>query len=321
MPQVSVIMPVFNAEAYLAASVESIISQTFADFEFIIIDDGSTDRSLSILQRYLRQDRRVHLISRPNKGYSNTLNEAIDLASGGYLARMDADDIACPRRLERQVSHLDANRRCAAVGGWIELIDPENAPICCSRYPQTHCQIDAAHFEGKGSCLAHPAVLMRADAVRDVGKYRPVFEPAEDFDLWLRLSDKYELANVPEIVLRYRLHEQSQSHLRREAQFHAARRALAEGRQRRNLPAIDETAVGPAAANAWRDARRRWVKLAQDAGETANARRLALKLLCRAPLSPSSWRTGLVAALGRQAPQLLQRFRLMQRWAGLAWCD
>src|SRR5438067_12011849 len=105
-PAISVIMSVYNAEAFLEAAVQSVLMQSFSDFEFIIIDDGSTDRSNQILQDYARKDNRVRLISRPNKGLTASLNEGLKLARGEFIARMDADDVAAPDRFKIQVEYL-----------------------------------------------------------------------------------------------------------------------------------------------------------------------------------------------------------------------
>ncbi len=125
---VSVIMPVYNGERYLEAAVESILNQTFSDFEFIITDDGSTDTSLALLRRYANRDPRIRLISRPNTGYVKALIEAVPLAKGKYIARMDADDISLPERFERQVRFLEQNPDYAVVGSKVLLIDSDGAP-------------------------------------------------------------------------------------------------------------------------------------------------------------------------------------------------
>ena len=128
-PLISVILPVYNAEKYLAEAIDSILNQTFTDFEFIIINDGSTDNSLSILQSYQTQDSRIRLFSRENKGIVMTMNEGIDLARGEWLARMDADDIAMPSRFERQLQHLKETS-ADICGAWIEFFGNTRQRIC-----------------------------------------------------------------------------------------------------------------------------------------------------------------------------------------------
>src|SRR6476661_6105481 len=122
-PPVSVLMPVYNAGRYVAEAVESILGQTYADFEFLIVDDGSTDRSRAILERYAARDPRIRLVSRPNTGYAAALNELLGLARGELVARMDADDVALPERLLRQVNYLRAHPEVVCVGTAVHLID------------------------------------------------------------------------------------------------------------------------------------------------------------------------------------------------------
>src|SRR4051812_26679567 len=124
-PTVSVLMAVYNGEQYLREAVNSILSQTFKDFEFIIIDDGSTDRSPELLASYARADSRVKLISRPNKGLTKSLNEGLHAARGEFVARMDGDDISLPERFERQVSYLREHPEVVLVGSRVEFIDPD----------------------------------------------------------------------------------------------------------------------------------------------------------------------------------------------------
>ncbi|RMD80520.1 MAG: glycosyltransferase, partial [Chloroflexi bacterium] len=199
-PLVSVLMPVFNAERYVAEAIESILRQSFQDFEFIIIDDGSTDGSLDILKRYAARDPRIRLVSRENRGLVATLNEGIELARGQWVARMDADDIALPERLALQVRHLEATKAdfcggaVACFGDWRALW----------RYPLTHeaCEVRLLF----GVPFAHPTVMGRRE-VFDRLRYQPEFVFAEDYDLWQRAwAAGYRLVNVPEIVLRYRVH-------------------------------------------------------------------------------------------------------------------
>src|SRR5512135_1833139 len=141
-PLISVCMPVYNAERYIARAVESILGQTFGDFEFLILDDGSTDGSLEILRRYANHDPRIRLTSRPNKGLPPSLNELVDQARGEFIARMDADDVALPERFARQVEYLRAHPDCVLVGSRVQLVDPEGDPLCDWCTMQEHEAID-----------------------------------------------------------------------------------------------------------------------------------------------------------------------------------
>jgi len=203
-PAVSVVMPVHNSEAFLDAAVASIRAQTFADFEFIIIDDGSDDRSADILSRHAAEDRRIRVQPQPRRGVIAALNHALSIATGAYVARIDADDIASPNRLERQVTALSAGAEVAVVGSNYAIIDEAGTIRGESNLPT-----DAASIRNaldRTNCIAHPTVLMRRDVVLAAGGYRPAFVQCEDYDLWLRLSERHDLVNLPEPLLHYRRH-------------------------------------------------------------------------------------------------------------------
>ena len=234
VPTISVLLPVYNAEPYLRAAVDSVLSQTFVDFELLAFDDGSTDRSLAILREYEAKDSRVRIFSRENRGHVVTHNELIDLAQGRYLAHMDADDICLPERFERQAVFLDSFPDHLVVGGWIEQINAAGQPIGIIRSPLTHQEIDLAHLKGHTS-ICHPAAMFRKTAVLTVGCYNDEFNPAEDLDLWLRLAEIGKVANLPEIVLRYRLHSDSLSEASGQKQHDAMKRACQSAWHRRGI--------------------------------------------------------------------------------------
>ena len=226
-------MPVYNAAAYVRQAAASILGQTFADFEFIVIDDGSTDDSRDILAGLAAADPRLRLVSRPNTGYTRALNEALSLARGTYVARMDADDVALPDRLRQQVDYLRAHPEAVLVGSRIMTIDPYGIPL----YEPDHCLdhegIERQLLDGVGWAIVHPAAMMVRQAVADLGGYRPEMEPSEDLDLFLRLAERGRIANLPTVLLHYRQHVKSVNHTRTAAQQAAARRIVAEAYQRR----------------------------------------------------------------------------------------
>jgi glycosyltransferase involved in cell wall biosynthesis len=205
-PAISVIMSVYNGEAYLTEAVESVLSQTFRDFELVILDDGSTDRSLEIVRGYAAKDPRVRPITRENRGLIASLNQLIDEARSPLLARMDADDRCDPERLAKQYAFLAAHPACGVVGSWAHRMGGDGTvwPGCDYKYPVTPAEVQAAI--GYDSILAHPAVMYRREVVRQAGGYRPAFKHAEDFDLWLRMADITEICNIPEPLLIYRTH-------------------------------------------------------------------------------------------------------------------
>jgi GT2 family glycosyltransferase len=203
-PRVSVVMPVYNGEKYLTEAIVSVLGQTLEELELIAVDDGSQDRSLAILERVARADARVRVVvNERNLGSSAAVNRGWQLARSPYVARLDADDIALPGRLARQVDFLDAHPSVAAVGGGAITIDGTGRRISAKRYPTNHRAIRSTLL--RHNCLSHPSVTMRRSALEAVGGYR--FRcAAEDYDLWLRLSERFELATVPEPVILYRLH-------------------------------------------------------------------------------------------------------------------
>lgn len=305
LPCISVLMPAYNAERYVEQAVHSILDQTFTDFEFLIIDDGSTDQTRATLERLAAEDERIRLVSRPNTGYVAALNEMIDMARAPLLARMDADDVALPERFERQVAYLESHPDCLVVGSAVQVVDSDGDPLCVwNNDVSNHDEIDAQHLIGRrGAVLCHPSVLMRADAVRAVGRYRSELEPAEDIDLYLRLAERGRLANLTEPLLRYRMVPTSASHARKREQVLGLHKAISEAYQRRRLP------LGPlppipddsAKANLTKLSYNRhlWGWWALGAGNVRTARKHAWASLARSPWSSRSWRLMLCAIRGR----------------------
>jgi glycosyltransferase involved in cell wall biosynthesis len=201
-PRVSIIMPVRNGETYLREALDSMLAQTFADFELIVLDDGSTDATPRIVEEYSDRDPRVVLERRPARGLTSALNELVLLARGDVLVRMDHDDVALPDRIERQVAQLDADSGLAVVGGACIFVDSGGRETGIARYPVGDRAIRRALR--RINCIVHSAAAMRADSVRRVGGYR--FDQAEDYDLWLRLAERHRMANLSEPVIRYRRH-------------------------------------------------------------------------------------------------------------------
>lgn len=201
-PLISVVMPVFNAERYVQEAVQSILAQTITDFELIVINDGSTDGTLQLLQQLQAQDNRIVLVSRENRGLVATLNEGLALAQGQWIARMDADDIALPHRFERQLQWLE--RTDADIcGTWVQVFGGTEKRVLM--HPCSDAAIKIALYFG--SVIAHPTVMMRATAAQQL-QYEPAWEKCEDYDLWQRAAQEHwKMANVPEVLLMYRVHE------------------------------------------------------------------------------------------------------------------
>lgn len=193
-PQVSVVLPVWNGERYLKQAIESILAQIFEDFELIIIDDGSTDGSAGIIQSFLG-DPRVRCHKQANKGLVQALNKGIELSKGSFIARIDADDYAKPERLALQVKVLTENPGVAVIGSAIQLVDQNGNRLKEVIYGKT------ANARMSEACeLAHAAVMFKKDIILLVGGYREAFRHAEDYDLWLRVSEVAEIRNLAETL-------------------------------------------------------------------------------------------------------------------------
>ena len=212
MPKITVLMPVFNCELYIREAVDSILNQTFTDFEFLIIDDASTDKTVSIIKSY--KDSRIQLIEKiTNTGYTKSLNYGLQVAKGEYVARMDGDDISLPERFAKQVAFLDANLDVVLCGTSYEIIGEKKKTII----PENHDEIKLALL--RANCIAHPSVLIRKKALDEFFVvYDTSKEPAEDYNMWVRLLKIGKLHNLQEILLKYRIHITSVSRTRVEEQ-------------------------------------------------------------------------------------------------------
>ena len=235
-PAISVVMSAYNASKFLKEAVESILNQTFQNFEFIMINDGSSDNTLEILQHYAQIDSRCIVLSWDNKGIIESVNHGIKLAKADIICRMDADDISLPNRFEKQIEYLNSHSECVALGTNALLIDPEGMPINTWIYEQDHDEIDAANLKGTyGSRFCNPSVAIRKESILSIGGYRTGYEWAEDYDLFLRLAEIGKLANVPEALVKYRQHVESVGHAKRILQLEASISALEDTFKRRNL--------------------------------------------------------------------------------------
>ncbi len=234
---VTVQMPVFNGGKYLAEAIESILNQTFRDFEFLILDDGSTDDSLNILRQYESNDSRIRVISRENRGLGTTQNELVQHARGEFIAQLDQDDIAVPNRLELQVDFLGKNPRVVAVGGASQMIDGAGRYLTTFTPPHTDAEIQALNLEGI-CAIAHSSVMMRSESLAVIGNYNKEYNLAPDLDLWLRLGEVGELANLNEVLLKYRLHDKSASEKTSQKQLEEMRRACENAWRRRNISGV-----------------------------------------------------------------------------------
>jgi len=201
-PLISVILPVYNAERFISQAITSIIQQSFGDFELILINDGSTDRSKYIIQSFI-DPRIIFIENSKNCGLIFSLNKGIELASGKYIARMDADDISHPDRFQKQVIFLEGHPACAAIGSAYLPVDENNHPVMLpvQRPLWPSC---AEWFMVIGSPLAHPSVMYRTNLARQIGGYDSKYAHAEDYEFWSRLIKVGSICSLPEVLLRYR---------------------------------------------------------------------------------------------------------------------
>jgi len=297
-PEVSVLMPVYNAGRYLPEAVESILSQSFADFEFLIFDDGSTDGSYDILHRYSLRDGRIRLFAKPHCGYVTWLNEGIQIARGEYIARMDADDISLPQRLARQVEYMRQKGECAVVGCDLVQIDSDGDLLNEVLHDTDHKAIEKDLLNGGLGVISHPACIIRRSALLAVGGYRKEFETIEDFDLWFRLAEYGLLANLPEVLLKYRIHHSNVIFTHADQQRHLADRILAEARSRKGLEPLNHSiwnfsSPSRVGKHQW------WAWLAAGAGNYKTAFKHARISISEAPLSPQSWMTLCISVVPR----------------------
>lgn len=300
-PLVSVVMVVCNVDRFLAESVESIVHQTFRDFEFIIIDYGSTDSSKEIAAHYAEKDPRVCVHQIPHCGLGEARNAACSLARGRYIAMMDADDVALPERLQLEVGFMEKHPRVGLLGGAVQWINAAGRSVYIGRVPTEDKQL-------RESMAFHcpfwqPTVLLRKEAFVRSGGYRDAFAPAEDYDLWLRVTEDVQCANLEEVVLKYRMHPQQISIRKRKQQtlgILAAQRS-ASMRQAGQADIFDSVAVitpeiltefGVDEATQERalvSQSRSWIRNMVLAGETSVALDAAIDLLCTNWIHVEKW--------------------------------
>lgn len=235
VPAISVILPVHNAGSYLCEALTSLARQSEPDFEVIAVDDGSSDGSGRVLDEWAGKDPRFKVVHQPSSGIVTALNRAIDQAEAPLLARMDADDIAEPRRFELQLQRMASDPQLVALGSAVLVIDARGRPV--KRMPRalSHEEIDAALLRGDGGALIHPAVMFRAATVRSLSSYRRSCEFKEDLDLFLRLAEVGRMANLPDSLLRYRVHFRSVNFTKGRKLDHRTRMIVREAHERRGL--------------------------------------------------------------------------------------
>jgi glycosyltransferase involved in cell wall biosynthesis len=200
-PKLSVILPTYNAAEHLDKAIDSILGQTFTDFELIIINDGSTDGTHELLRSYF--DPRIQVINQANLGLPKALNEGIKASRGIYLARQDADDISLSERFEKQVSFLDEHPSYGLVGSWSQIMTPTGPTSRQHLHPTSNGQLQVQLL--MNNQFVHSSVMMRTSCLTITGPYSedPEHFPPEDYDLWLKFAKHFRVANLPEALLHY----------------------------------------------------------------------------------------------------------------------
>ncbi len=220
-PRVSVVMAVHNGEKYLRQAIDSMLSQTFKDFEFVIIDDGSTDNSVDIINSY--GDPRIRLIrSSENLGLTRSLNLGLDAALGVYIARMDSDDVSLPERLQKQVAYMDEHPEIIASGTWAHDIDDEGRILGNRSLPIGKRMLYGYWWPCP---IIHPSAIIRKSLLKD-RRYDSGIRYAQDYELWLRLRKEHVLGNLAEFLMLYRVHKGSISIKQTEAQLRSVHQSL-----------------------------------------------------------------------------------------------
>jgi len=201
-PELSVVMSVYNGASRLADSLESITNQTYRDYEFIIVNDGSTDNSLEIINTYAARDERVRVFSHENMGLAGSLNRGIQKARGRLIARQDAGDVSHPTRLELQLAYLAANPHLQILGTQFNYV-VNGSVVDTTRFP---CSCNDIRMTMPNSCcILHGTAIFDKVAFWDVGGYRKEYKCAQDYELWIRFTDKYAAENLTEILYDYHI--------------------------------------------------------------------------------------------------------------------
>ncbi len=320
-PTVSVVMAIRNADRFLAESIQSILDQSFEDFEFIIVDYGSEDSSKAIARAYMAKDIRIKFHEIPVCTLPEARNDGCFRAQGRYIAVMDADDICMRDRLSREVEYMESHPQVALLGGAVEWMDSTGRAFHIHRYPTSNSEIQKGLLTQ--SVFWHPTTIIRIEAFVSVGGYRPVMVAAHDYDLAVRLAEKYTCANLDDVVLRYRVHQFQMTSGKQELQtlcMHAAKVSAAARRKGQADPLETVAKITPAVlislgigekeqkSAAARD-RYNWIPVMMMAGEYASALRAARQI----------WKSDQKVVTARQISELYLQVAIIHWKAKLRW--
>ena len=203
----TVLMPAFNAERYVGETIESVLAQSYRDFEFLIVNDGSSDGTARVLASYAGRDARIRVLSHANQGVGRTIDRGLNEARGDLIAIIEADDVMLPGRLEKQVAFMNEHLDYVVVGGYLRIIDPDGRAIGLRRYPTTDDALRARIV--MYDPLGHPSLMFRRAEALACGSYTARFWTGSDYDFLLRLAQRGRMANLPEPLTAYRFHPNS----------------------------------------------------------------------------------------------------------------
>ncbi len=237
-PSISVAMAAHNGERFLPEAIDSILNQSFRDFELLMVDDASSDGTRQIILDRARRDSRVRPILRDEQTrLAGSLNLCLEAARGRYIARMDADDIALPERFARQYAYLEEHPEIAALGSAVQVIDEDGDPIALLGYPNDPKLVESYSLAGY-TPLCHPSTMIRREALRRIDGYDSTVHFCEDYDLWIRLSAVGRLANIDDVLLQYRVHIHSLTYVNHRKKTSMVQAALDRACAQRGLPKI-----------------------------------------------------------------------------------
>jgi len=239
-PKISVLMSVYNNSKLLREAVDSILGQTFSNFEFIIINDASTDKSVEILRDYAKKDKRIVLVdNETNIGLTKSLNRGLQIAKGQYIARMDADDISELNRFSLQVDFLDSNPDIGLLGTHAQSINEKGEKFGIWETLENDAEIK--ELLKKRNCFCHGSTMFRAECIKNFGNYREEFKFTQDYDLWLRISEKYKVANLGKNLFNFRKSPNSisGSRLSQQLDYQLLAIELAKERQAKGYDSLD----------------------------------------------------------------------------------
>ena len=314
-PSVSVLMTAFNTQRYLRAAVDSVLAQTMRDIELVVVDDGSTDQTPEILERYAAADRRVRVVHRENGGISAAANAGLEACRGTYVARLDSDDIAKPHRVESQLAYLKEHG-LIACGTWHDLIDERSRFLKTLRPPTDDHAIQLLLLKGHGA-ICNPTSMYLKQPFIDLGGYALELASAEDLDCWLRLGELGKLGNVPQSLGQYRLHHGSVSEQKCETQRQRAKIACERAWERRGIDGSFE------AQSLWRPgedvaSRHRFALeygwWAFNSGQRSTAASYAWRAIRLRPLDAGGWKLLGVTLRGRVADPVSEPSTLTESW-------